>query len=481
MKRDGLWLIALFMLTATVLLYGQPGQLPVRVVEAHPPMLHAAKLNLPVVPDKEPLEKLPGMRYFNPADYLTQVKTYPNGKPKPVSGFASARFFMEELDDVAGVPAVEGKVITADFLKRYAQPFYFKQWEVTNEEYWDFVNYVIDSSAHAILQHYKPDGSIDWEQEIFWKAFPLHPDLIVTANGKRVLRKEALIYSYENTDGKRVATQVYPDTSCWRVDWPGSYNQPMVKAYFTHSAFNEYPVVGVNYHQAQAFCDWKTKQLNGEAGTWKWKVRLPSIVEWEWMAAWDAEREDCEEEWFDTEWVTDLWLADYERLKAWANPLTQRVNRSNMVQDGSLYTYPADMSSEGGIRKALKEKRSAERTERYLNLHKDGVAGMGGNVSEWLRENYQDYWAFPFRMRQQRLASSDFPEAPLIQEIEQYYHQLCDTTGQLVIGSNWADERYGNVLGRNKAGIYAKTFVDPARQHATLGFRYVVVRVHPRR
>ncbi|HKK79365.1 MAG TPA: hypothetical protein VJ933_07030 [Phaeodactylibacter sp.] len=132
MKNLRFWLIAFCSLLSPALLYGQSGQLPVRVVEAYPSMLYAGKLNLPVVPDEKPLEEFPGMRYFNPADHLTQIKTYRNGKPKPIFGFASARFFMEELGEPTGPYPTGYSSLTTDFLKRYAQPFYFKKWEVTN-------------------------------------------------------------------------------------------------------------------------------------------------------------------------------------------------------------------------------------------------------------------------------------------------------------------------------------------------------------
>jgi gliding motility-associated lipoprotein GldJ len=51
-----------------------------------------------------------------------------------------------------------------------------------------------------------------------------------------------------------------PDTLVWRTDL--SYNEPMVEGYFRNKAFNDYPVVGVSWEQANAYCRWRTDRAN---------------------------------------------------------------------------------------------------------------------------------------------------------------------------------------------------------------------------
>lgn len=51
-----------------------------------------------------------------------------------------------------------------------------------------------------------------------------------------------------------------PDTTSWRRGL--AYNEPMVEYYFRHAAYNYYPVVGVNWYQANDYCQWRTDRVN---------------------------------------------------------------------------------------------------------------------------------------------------------------------------------------------------------------------------
>src|SRR6201986_1692635 len=51
-----------------------------------------------------------------------------------------------------------------------------------------------------------------------------------------------------------------PDTLVWRR--PLSYNEPYVDNYLRHPAFQDYPVVGVTWDQAQDYCQWRTDRTN---------------------------------------------------------------------------------------------------------------------------------------------------------------------------------------------------------------------------
>ena len=57
-----------------------------------------------------------------------------------------------------------------------------------------------------------------------------------------------------------VVISALPDTLVWRS--PLSYNEPMVETYFRHVSFDNYPVVGVTWRQANDYCLWRTDRVN---------------------------------------------------------------------------------------------------------------------------------------------------------------------------------------------------------------------------
>ncbi|HTL81473.1 MAG TPA: SUMF1/EgtB/PvdO family nonheme iron enzyme [Bacteroidia bacterium] len=81
---------------------------------------------------------------------------------------------------------------------------------------------------------------------------------------------------------------VYPDTLAWVHDFSYSFNEPMTNMYFWHPCYDDYPVVGITWKQARAFCIWRTQLLTTYAqGTGQLAVndfRLPTESEWEYGA-----------------------------------------------------------------------------------------------------------------------------------------------------------------------------------------------------
>ena len=152
--------------------------------------------------------------------------------------------------------------------------------EITNNEYRQFVDWVRDTIAHVLLGQVKTgEGQdyVDWKQKINYgdpatseklDAMIYRPEDRIW--GRKDIDVRKLVYHWEKYDLKAAAMDkgksprsqfiekrdiaIYPDTLCWIRDFSYSYNDPMAKMYFYHPAFDNYPVVGVNWNQATAFC-----------------------------------------------------------------------------------------------------------------------------------------------------------------------------------------------------------------------------------
>ena len=61
-------------------------------------------------------------------------------------------------------------------------------------------------------------------------------------------------------DYPEVFKKALPDTLVWRSKL--GYNEPYVEFYLRHPAYREYPVVGVNWLQANDYCAWRTDRVN---------------------------------------------------------------------------------------------------------------------------------------------------------------------------------------------------------------------------
>ena len=150
-----------------------------------------------------------------------------------------------------------------------------------------------------------------------------------------------------------VEVKVYPDTLTWIHDYTYSFNDPYVKNYFWHSAFDDYPVVGVNWKQANAFAHWRTKIMNSYLRKMKQPTlpdfRLPSESEWEYAAR------------------GGLQASPYP----WGGPYTRNLKGCFLANFKPLRgNYTAD----GGL-KAIKVKQ--------YNPNNYGLYDMAGNVAEW--------------------------------------------------------------------------------------------------
>ena len=281
--------------------------------------------------------------------------------------------------------------------------FYMDETEITNNEYRQFTNWVRDSILRKQLANDYPEeyamydkddltmedrygeNRIDWNKKIRWDDeevrsvldevmyLPEHERL----DARKEFNTRKYIYKYQVLDigeaskksnrGKTrdnfldtISVHIYPDTMTWDHDYSYSFNDPYSRNYFWHPAFDDYPVVGVNWNQANAFAHWRTKMMNDFLRKSKQptlpKFRLPTESEWEYAARGGLDNSPY----------------------PWGGPYTRNLKGCFLANFKPLRgNYTAD----GGI-KAIK-------TMSY-NPNGYGLYDMSGNVAEWTSNAYDE-------------------------------------------------------------------------------------------
>ena len=308
--------------------------------------------------------------------------------------------------------------------------FFMDETEVTNAEYRVFINYVRDSIVRSLLaeatgddigagigkyaysskkagtsnayqefleSHGGRDGydeskKLDWSVPLEWRTSD-YPDAEYAEilesiyippaeriNNERTIDSRKLKYAYqwedvesavkENSTGtkylKKESIAIYPDTAVWIKDFNYAYNEPLNDGYFWHSAYKDYPVVGVTWDQARAFCNYKSKlksDYNESLKKKKQKImsfRLPTEAEWEYAARGGKEN------------ATYPWGGPYlqdDRGCYLANFKPKRGNYIENEEKGTYtYTAPVKKFPKNGF----------------------GLYDMAGNVAEWTESPYNN-------------------------------------------------------------------------------------------
>lgn len=192
------------------------------------------------------------------------------------------------------------------------------------------------------------NGQRTWDVRKFKFQYS-YMDIAKAAKNKNMKRSEFIIQEQ---------VEVYPDTTAWIRDFNYSYNEPMHNDYFWHAAYGEYPVVGVSWKQANAFCQWRTLNKNGyqkkKGAQPVNRFRLPSEAEWEYAARGGLQG------------ATYPWGGPYAKNDRGCFMANFKPLRGDYAADQALYTVEA---------------RSYDPND--FNLY-----NMAGNVSEWVNGSY---------------------------------------------------------------------------------------------
>lgn len=271
--------------------------------------------------------------------------------------------------------------------------FYMDNTEITNNEYRQFVYWVRDSLAHRLIggEHLIDEGEygerINWREKIKWddeQNEETLAELFLPETERFYRRKEIdtrkLNFEYYWIDLKLAAQResrdqgmrdrsvfikkdvinVYPDTLAWIHDYTYSFHDPLTQMYFWHPAYDDYPVVGVNWKQARAFAIWRTQLMNSymeeNGNAFVQDFRLPSEVEWEYAARGGLDLSPYP------------WGGPYIRNSRGCFLGNFKPMRGNYMDDGGVYTVKA--------------------TSYWPNDY--GLYCMAGNVSEWTSNAFDE-------------------------------------------------------------------------------------------
>lgn len=312
--------------------------------------------------------------------------------------------------DIASTNVAQAKTISVS-------AFYMDETEITNNEYREFVYYVRDSIARTLLGEVDPEkylisenpktGEVydppylNWAEKIEWRSDNQDyrdalEDMYIPEGeryfGKKEIDARKLFYEYYWIDlqaaarkefrsdadyhnagfanrpqgmtdrsvyVKKESINVYPDTLAWIHDYSYSFNDPLTEKYFWHQAYDNYPVVGVNWNQARAFCIWRTKKLNQFLSSQKntpvlSEFRLPTEAEWEWAARGGNALNPYP------------WGGPYARNDKGCLLANYKPLRGNYIADGGLRTLIVG----------------------HYPSNDWGLYDMAGNVAEWTNSAY---------------------------------------------------------------------------------------------
>lgn len=212
-----------------------------------------------------------------------------------------------------------------------------------------------------------------------------------------------------------IMEEYYPDTTVWVKDFTHHMGDPMMVYYYSHPAFDNYPVVGVDWEAAKYFSHWRTNYLNEyRASKGEFPMpdfRLPSEAEWEYAARGGRD------------------MAKYP----WGNPYIRnskgcmlanfKPGRGNYFDDGFAYTAPVGSY--------------------FANDY--GLYDMSGNVAEWCEDAYNP------------------ASVPMVWDLNPTYFDETEPR-KVVRGGSWKDIAYFLETG-------TRTFEYKDSASANIGFR----------
>jgi formylglycine-generating enzyme required for sulfatase activity len=225
---------------------------------------------------------------------------------------------------------------------------------------------------------YVPSGTFVSDFKLNDSTF--HPERQVSVQAFYMSRTEVTNLQYRTFYNEMVklvgldsASYFLPDTSSFVKDLPYAFSEPMEKNYYSHPAYDNYPVIGVSWFQASGYVKWlnyEVDKLIKSNPEWREKYglnffRIPTEMEWEYAAKGDSKRNQYS---WGSEFMTAkkdkvIWKGNFGNIKDENGVLIK-----SHMDDNAFFMAKADSYSPNGF----------------------GLYNMSGNVNEWLDDTYSD-------------------------------------------------------------------------------------------
>lgn len=189
--------------------------------------------------------------------------------------------------------------------------------------------------------------------------------------------KEFIVHVLQDS-GQEKYNALLPDTNVWYKDL--AYNDPYISYYFQHEGFNTYPVVGVNWYQANEYCKWRTafvnklKKEDDEEAVLYPAYRLPSEAEWEYAARGGLEQQNYP------------WEGKYMR---YTRGKTQGQFGANFKRGRGDYAGRSNQGASRNQVEGLNDGYMITAPVRAFLPNDYGLYNMAGNVAEWTFDTYR--------------------------------------------------------------------------------------------
>jgi sulfatase modifying factor 1 len=289
-------------------------------------------------------------------------------------------------------------------------------------------NLVLVQGGTFVMGLTEQDVTYDWNnipRRVTVSSFYMDETEITNHNYREYLYWLERVYGESYPE---VEQNALPDTLVWREEL--SFNEPFVETYFRHPAYDDYPVVGVDWNQANDYAYWRSQRVNEMilvergilnlnteqrdednfdtksylAGQYQGDVRknlkdlktggerqvrfedgillpeyrLPTEAEWEYASLALIGNQTSEQD----ERISD------RRIYPW-NGNTVRYQKRNKYQGEILANFRRSGGDYMGMAGKLNDNAHIPSAVRTYLPNDFGLYNMAGNVSEWVADVYR--------------------------------------------------------------------------------------------